>query len=416
MDGNGINWVGNIYQKFEAMCLEVEEIMYQDTVKYVEGQVQNVGESVKKFYSDVMQEVMLDLLPPSSMDPEKVSPCGVVLQEDSDNAITKKPNANWKKEPIKAEMEQLKRISKVTVDSGKDVGHESLGRVRANHDVDNSCRPSGDFVKGACPDKMSPIEATFAKTHTTESLSRASSSFHEFANENHEASCDKLTTSSTTYMDEDIRSDSTEGNSDEIENASEHINNLLGDFRSSNTTKLVEKNGKKMGVSSSGVISAESNEISLKSGAISLRQSSQNEEVQYDKYSAEEAFVSNPGKSDWSFDTTEDFDITEHGTNSHQQSNKAKLDESCVLVNEDELRCLLNGEGKSRLFKKKIREVLYSRMRSARKKEYEQLALRYGDDSKLSEELEETLKPTLVVGEKNKLPSHDSCESEWELL
>ena len=36
-------------------------------------------------------------------------------------------------------------------------------------------------------------------------------------------------------------------------------------------------------------------EISLKSGAISLRQSSQNEEVQYNKYSAEEAFVSNPG-------------------------------------------------------------------------------------------------------------------------
>jgi len=56
MDAKGIKWVGNIYQKFEAMCLEVEEIMYQDTVKYVEDQVQNVGATVKRFYSDVVQD------------------------------------------------------------------------------------------------------------------------------------------------------------------------------------------------------------------------------------------------------------------------------------------------------------------------------------------------------------------------
>lgn len=29
MDLKGITWVGHVYQKFEAMCLEVEEIMYQ---------------------------------------------------------------------------------------------------------------------------------------------------------------------------------------------------------------------------------------------------------------------------------------------------------------------------------------------------------------------------------------------------
>lgn len=31
MDLKGIAWVGNIYQKFEAMCLEVEETMYEVT-------------------------------------------------------------------------------------------------------------------------------------------------------------------------------------------------------------------------------------------------------------------------------------------------------------------------------------------------------------------------------------------------
>lgn len=29
MEFKGIAWAGNIYQKFEAMCLEVEEAMYE---------------------------------------------------------------------------------------------------------------------------------------------------------------------------------------------------------------------------------------------------------------------------------------------------------------------------------------------------------------------------------------------------
>ncbi|XP_019172602.1 PREDICTED: uncharacterized protein LOC109168004 [Ipomoea nil] len=55
MDLKKISWFGNIYEKFEALCLEVEE----DTVNYIESQVQTVGESVKKFYSEVMQDLSL---------------------------------------------------------------------------------------------------------------------------------------------------------------------------------------------------------------------------------------------------------------------------------------------------------------------------------------------------------------------
>lgn len=29
MDFKGITWAGNMYQKFEEMCLEVEEVMYE---------------------------------------------------------------------------------------------------------------------------------------------------------------------------------------------------------------------------------------------------------------------------------------------------------------------------------------------------------------------------------------------------
>ncbi|XP_019453681.1 PREDICTED: uncharacterized protein LOC109355159 [Lupinus angustifolius] len=64
MDLKGITWVGNLYHKFENMCLETEDMIYQDTVKYIENQMQGVGESVKKLYADVTR----DLLLPSSCD------------------------------------------------------------------------------------------------------------------------------------------------------------------------------------------------------------------------------------------------------------------------------------------------------------------------------------------------------------
>ncbi|KAK6946647.1 hypothetical protein RJ641_000120 [Dillenia turbinata] len=59
----GISWVGNIYQKFEAMCHEVDFVS-QDKIKYVENQVHTVGESMKKACSNVMQ----DFLSSSSVD------------------------------------------------------------------------------------------------------------------------------------------------------------------------------------------------------------------------------------------------------------------------------------------------------------------------------------------------------------
>ncbi|KAB2078144.1 hypothetical protein ES319_A06G141500v1 [Gossypium barbadense] len=46
----GIVWVGNIYQRFEALCLE--------TFQYVEDQSQTVGANVKQFCTELMQEVL----------------------------------------------------------------------------------------------------------------------------------------------------------------------------------------------------------------------------------------------------------------------------------------------------------------------------------------------------------------------
>ncbi|KAF2286094.1 hypothetical protein GH714_010303 [Hevea brasiliensis] len=59
LKSKGIAWVGNIYQRIETICHEVDNIVNQDTVRYVENQVHTMGENMKKFYSDVQ-----DLIPP----------------------------------------------------------------------------------------------------------------------------------------------------------------------------------------------------------------------------------------------------------------------------------------------------------------------------------------------------------------
>eukprot|EP00261_Vitis_vinifera_P011997 XP_002283041.3 PREDICTED: uncharacterized protein LOC100246901 isoform X2 [Vitis vinifera] len=76
----GIAWVGNIYQKFEAICQEVDNIVSQDPVKYVENQVQTGCESMKKFCSDVVQELL-----PSSVDPVEHEDEAVPLKQNDEN-------------------------------------------------------------------------------------------------------------------------------------------------------------------------------------------------------------------------------------------------------------------------------------------------------------------------------------------
>ncbi|KAE8691595.1 Vignain [Hibiscus syriacus] len=61
------------------------------------------------------------------------------------------------------------------------------------------------------------------------------------------------------------------------------------------------------------------------------------------------------------------------------------VDESCIMVNGDELHFHCQKDGKHKPYQKKIRDAISSRMRSTRKKEYRQLALLYGDDANTSE-------------------------------
>ncbi|KAE8689449.1 Detected protein of unknown function [Hibiscus syriacus] len=86
----GIAWVGNIYQKFEAMCLEMDDMVCQETFQYVEDQLQTVGANVKQFCTELMQEV----LPSSPTNPKEDLNTSLVqnadvAHEDSNSSVDK---------------------------------------------------------------------------------------------------------------------------------------------------------------------------------------------------------------------------------------------------------------------------------------------------------------------------------------
>ncbi|XP_030484611.2 uncharacterized protein LOC115701061 [Cannabis sativa] len=392
MDVQGITWVGNVYEKFEAMCLEVEEIMYQDTVKYVENQVQTVGASMKRFYSDVLQ----DLLPPSSLDSEKISPCGFIIEQDSGERNGRKPNVMKKKEHAKADDEQLTKTSKITPDIGEDVGLAPSFHVR--DDVDDSCRPSEDCVKGVYSElgsrrhlderntsnmgvSLSQEKLTDVSYTSRPEKYLSGVSCCEFIKEIHEASRDQRGTMTIPFMEDGMKLDSVVESSDKIENEKECISEDCQSSIEIISLNSVGNSGEEMLIQLNSGLSAESNGILF----------------------------------DWNLDASKTETATENGAETVQQSDKMKLEETCVLVYENELSFPPQPEHKWRPYKKKIREALYSRMRSSRKQEYKKLALQYEDDKRLSQESREALTATMNAGT-NILPRRDSCESEWELL
>lgn len=64
-------------------------MFWQDTVKYVENQVQTVGASVKRFYSEVIK----DLHPDSYVDPVKVAAADLSLNPYAHSEMKQKADA-----------------------------------------------------------------------------------------------------------------------------------------------------------------------------------------------------------------------------------------------------------------------------------------------------------------------------------
>lgn len=420
MDFNGIAWVGNICQKFEAMCLEVEEVMYQDTVKYVENQVQTVGVSVKKFYSDVVQ----DLVPPSCIDPVKVAAADLSLNPYADFGIYKKPKASIKKDTIKREKEVTKD-SKVI--SGANTDHSSFSGL---HNVDR-----GFYEHSNVPVKRKstrnnnlPSEILRSTTPPSKDLSRVSSC-HEIS-ENHEVACDQIAM---------ILCPATVGVTGCDSSVAKFCDNIAGSTASKDDTSIdtpkskmilpVESGAKKetklrctSSNCGSDVLSAELN--GMNSGVVSLIESYISGDPHYSESASEDYFSPTGRSGDCNIDVIENDDcIVDLEMETIEQFEESKLEETCVLVDRENFSHVTCTKDKPRSYKKKFQKALSSK-RSARKQEYKQLAVQHGDiDVGSNQGSAEIVMLTYTTdadadadADAKKPPSHGVCESEWELL
>ncbi|GMP54756.1 hypothetical protein CsSME_00019818 [Camellia sinensis var. sinensis] len=434
-DFKGITWVGDIYQKFETLCLELEEDMYRDTVEYVEDQVQTVGASVKKLYSDVLQD-----LTPVTVADLSLNPC-------TDFGIYKKPKASINEDRIKVDKQvakDSKMIAGVNADhtsffsEHQNVCHflrpSSLGLIKGgrselcsekNEDKD-TCEYSNVDIKIKSKRNNHPSSAMlWPITPGSKDLIRASLC-HQLSN-NHDAVCDHKVMTLCSASVEVAEGHSRGGKfCNNTVSSAVSIADAAIDIPTSDEILPIESCVKKETKLStyinggSGGFSAQSNGTCTNSGGISPIELYACGDAQYIESAIEEDVSSRTGRSgNCNLDLVESNGIAEPRIDIIEQFDDSKLEETCVLVDRDKLCIISNTEDKPRSYKKKIQKA-FSSKRSARKQEYEQLAVQYGDtDTGRSNHTGvESLMLTLITMDAvtKKLSAHDFCESEWELL
>ncbi|XP_059284321.1 uncharacterized protein LOC132037733 isoform X2 [Lycium ferocissimum] len=360
MDLKAISWVGNIYQKFETMCLEMEEAMYEDTVKYVENQVNTVGTNVKRFCSEVMQDVH----PQYNIDPVKVAAADLSLNPYAHYEIDKKLKANLKGS-ARGFSNKLNDDTQVIKGKSKSRGvykRQSGGIkeiVRASHPAKKSdaiCLASGDVIKLS---SSAEVRGSFGMA------------------------ADHVTLTS------------------DLASADTSINSAASVMTS------VESVGKKQ----EGSVLA--TDTCTKELAYNTR-SEISSNVQNNELANEEINESHEEKSDNLSSAMSMYESIESELEIVEKFDESHLEETCVLVEEERIH-VPHGPVKQKSYKKKLREAFSTKKRLTRK-EYEQLGALYGDQQ-FNLEAEDKVMPALSMNSNTKmLSANDHPESEWEIL
>uniref|UniRef100_A0A7N1A9T8 Uncharacterized protein n=2 Tax=Kalanchoe fedtschenkoi TaxID=63787 RepID=A0A7N1A9T8_KALFE len=441
MDMKGITWFGNVYQKFETMCLEVEEAVCKDTVKYVENQVQTVGASVKKFYSEVVD----DLLSPSLLDPVKVN-------SFSCTGVHKKPKMGVKEEPEKQLFEDRHGTAKVdknstyassfdrfsvadpavpcnpvnssdVLSSNFAVGSKRIGDATKKSKLVIKRKPrtsvlnSPEMVKATDPAAVNPSK---------EPLRSGIIAF-----ENQEAPTDQM-------FEPQLDPDAVPCDSKEIEGrADDGTHNLKPEQIAGASVKpanIIPADGAiachpKESVDGRSFEALDNLTNILPSDTSSDLHDVEKYGVPYAdadahgfSYSyAEEWTIQTEETDGWNIETITSDDDVEEDTEIVDMnfSNLVVLEESCVIVDRENLPSNSHKEPKHKSYKKKFRDAFSPRGKLMRKKEYRQLASLY--ESTANVELDEqnassSLHTPTPNSELKKLKSAQSCESEWEIL
>ncbi|XP_010522139.1 PREDICTED: uncharacterized protein LOC104800862 isoform X2 [Tarenaya hassleriana] len=366
MDIRGITWVGNVYQKFEAMCLEVEEIIVQDTVKYVENQVQTVGATVKKFYSDVVQELLLE----SSLDSGKPLPPSMLHEYAPVCSFTKKKESTDEEQATGIQREHLtKDETWVIRDQEKRDG--SAMKLRGHHADDyNVCTSPWRFNNGSGLYRRTKLGAK--QIFRKEKLPGVKRPYV----------VEKDSSLSTVKMpgekDIDAETVSTNDSPAEVErfiSRNEHSLTVVDSIRSQNSE--TEQAVAASAPTGSDDCTKETDEGSMGIGRVS-----------------------------------------EQNTELIQLHSQRLVEESCILVDRNEVHCLAprgKKHGKTKSYK--IREAVYSRMRSSREQEYKRLVCQWcTKDAETGPECGNNRTKLGFGTEDNRSLVHHDGESDWELV
>ncbi|KAD7117298.1 hypothetical protein R6Q59_035558 [Mikania micrantha] len=384
MDLKGIAWVGHIYQKFEAMCLEIEEAMCQETAKYVENQVQTVGAGMKRFCSDVMQ----DMIPPSSKDLSKVDSADLILNPYLEFEIHKKPISNIKENAINIKPVCVKGISEDKKSNSSNDDWVDWSAASFNWEINDKDEENCDLLS------MKALNKTPVTTVSTKSSVKVVN----------RSRC--ISSSNILRAKRTDTCDRSRLVSQEVSQAtSNKLSSQSADGDGSHTDSCENSSGH-MSLS----------QIALDIGAnTQCGQSAGDEVLKPQPHPGILAADCDPdlekeAKIDASIQIMEPF--------SHEF--ETNFEETCVLVDGNDCRPDDHNEEIRRSYKKKIQNAFSLKKKSARKQEYKQLAGQYSiANAESNKKCDEAIslacsQPKNIKA--NKLATHDSLESEWEIL
>ncbi|XP_022857180.1 uncharacterized protein LOC111378242 [Olea europaea var. sylvestris] len=410
MEFKGITWAGNIYQKFEAMCLEVEDVMVQDTVKYMENQVQKAGVSVKKFYSEVLQ----DLIPSS---------CAKVAADDLSMYPYSRTDINRKLKPCLTENwgEVKNKTTEDKVIHAMDTW--KISPISGLEDVNHLSPLSSGFpVQNACSEVYS------AKDKKMGIYKRRPIGIKRISEKNH---LPKISEPMTPVSAEKNSSDveaSTELVSRERCDSGETVNMNTQIFDppiesvASNTILSVDpvrrKDDDAQCISSCHDLPSESIGTSMNGGTgLQLGSNIQSHACSAESGGKEVTLSDEAARvNSYNIDMeVENAVLVEPGVDIIKRVTNTKLEESCILVEGNEIHVVPQGIGKHKSYKKKISEALSTKLGSRKKQEYAQCIpqSRYLGGTGSTEIVIPDRTPDF---EEKKLPAQDFCESDWEFL
>ncbi|XP_073124205.1 uncharacterized protein [Henckelia pumila] len=392
MDFKGVAWAGEVYQKFEAMCLEVEEVMYQDTVKYVENQAQKVGASVKKFYSEVMQ----DLLPPSCVDPVKVAAGDLSVNPYAHTDLSKKPKSCLFDGP--RELKKIKIEDEIISDT---VLPPLCSGVLVQNTSSDLCsskskklgvyrRPIG--IKRISqldrPSKVASPATSLLGLGSSESASRGGSGSHMKAS-----------------VDMTLKSSSDSVERCDPEQVKESSTSSDAKIKSSVVDKLISAGSARQQKDESECTS--SLDTTIKNHLFFEPSPDTRISTCNLGFPVEEVVLSNEDNFD--IEVIQNEEVAEPSAETFEAFEGSNLAETCVFVEGGNLDFVSLGNKKHKSYKKKIRDVLSSKLRSTKKEGHKDFGGKQNP--------EETIHALSMESDrKQKMADHDSLESEWELL